>query len=97
MRPTDRTARSGVRALPGGERGGGGQIKRQGVNTTVKSGNFAMYKRQIMCQKGSGTIRRRSKMDQEKWMKFQEKPVNTGVLSRFFGSRSMKIGLCGTI
>jgi hypothetical protein len=34
--------------------GGGGQNKRQGVNTSVKSENFAMYKRQIMCQKASG-------------------------------------------
>src|SRR5256885_16871006 len=31
--------------------GGGGQNKRQGVNTSVEPGNFAMYKRQIMCQK----------------------------------------------
>jgi hypothetical protein len=37
-----------------GGRGGGGQNKRQSVNTSVKPGNFAMYKRQIMCQKASG-------------------------------------------
>jgi hypothetical protein len=36
-----------------GERGGG-QNKRQDVNTSVEPGNFAMYKRQIMCQKASG-------------------------------------------
>jgi hypothetical protein len=35
-------------------RGVGGQNKRQGVNTSVEPGNFAMYKRQIMCQKASG-------------------------------------------
>jgi hypothetical protein len=34
--------------------GGGGQIKRQDVNSSVKPRNFATYKRQIMCQKVSG-------------------------------------------
>jgi hypothetical protein len=34
--------------------GGGGQNKRQDVNTSVKPGDFVMYKCQIVCQELSG-------------------------------------------
>jgi hypothetical protein len=46
---------------------------------------------------GSGPIWRRSKMRCEKLMKFQEKPVNTGVLRGIFEGQGVKIGLRGTI
>src|SRR5258705_3866012 len=103
VKPMDRTARSGVLALPWNflpPQGCGGRFlasnrpKPHFIEvfsfSNRPNASFLSDRKQRFraVSTGSGTIWRRSKMGLEKWIKFQEKPVNTGMLSGIFGSRS---------
>jgi hypothetical protein len=54
LRPSIRGRDQSLLAFGSHGQGGGGQNKRQDVNTTVKPANFAMNKRQILRQELSG-------------------------------------------